>query len=333
MGREAGEIMDQNDVYPDIIETLFSLPEVGRPLIRNAKATLAKIERMLYAAPSFANIVKARVPQDMLQAVLTQGQKSKIAEGALRLMTKKDGSLMADLVNPQTGRVVSKISLESVKITPEIANAMTSYATQMQLAQIAEQIQLIQIAVEEVRKGQEYDRLATAYSCQQKLLQAMVVNNPELKAMALLRIAYDAEDSRNLLMQSQKVNLSIIKNEPESYLGKFVSGAKPEKINERMNEIRENLCAVNMVSLVEAMAYLEMGERDAARQSLQYYADYIESTYLSHEGLVEQLDSMDSSPENYWTRSLPSIKHNIRRLPLWEELQLVGGQAGEINEM
>lgn len=151
-------------------------------MIRNAKATLAKIERMLYAAPSFANIVKARVPQDMLQAVLTQGQKSKIAEGALRLMTKKDGSLMADLVNPQTGRVVSKISLESVKITPEIANAMTSYATQMQLAQIAEQIQLIQIAVEEVRKGQEYDRLATAYSCQQKLLQAMVVNNPELKA-------------------------------------------------------------------------------------------------------------------------------------------------------
>ena len=48
---------------------------------------------------------------------------------------------------------------------------MTSYATQIQMAQIAEKIQLIQVAVEEIRQGQEYDRLATAYSCQQKLLK------------------------------------------------------------------------------------------------------------------------------------------------------------------
>ena len=37
---------------------------------------------------------------------------------------------------------------------------------------------------------------------QLKLLQAMKIKNPNLKAMALLQIASDAEDSRNLLMQS-----------------------------------------------------------------------------------------------------------------------------------
>lgn len=46
---------------------------------------------------------------------------------------------------------------------------MTSYASQMQMAQIAEQIQVVQLAIEEVRQGQEYDRLAMAYSCQQKV--------------------------------------------------------------------------------------------------------------------------------------------------------------------
>lgn len=40
-----------------------------------------------------------------------------------------------------------------------------------------------------------------------------------------------------------------------------------------MNEIRESLSAVNMVSLAEAMAYQEMDENAAARRSLQYYAD------------------------------------------------------------
>jgi len=68
--------------------------------------------------------------------------------------------LMANLVNPETKKIVSTVALKSVKVTPELSQAMTSYATQMQMAQIAEQIQLVQIAVEEVRQGQEYDRLA-----------------------------------------------------------------------------------------------------------------------------------------------------------------------------
>ena len=92
-------------------------------------------------------------------------------------MTKKDGSLMANLINPETKKIVSTVSLGKVKLSPELSQAMTNYATQMQMAQIAEQIQFVQVAVEEVRQGQEYDRLATAYSCQQKLIQAAAIQN------------------------------------------------------------------------------------------------------------------------------------------------------------
>ena len=320
------EIVDSRDYCTDVAEHFSSVPEVAKPLLRNAKAALSKIEKMLYSAPAFINAVKASIPNETFQAILTDEQKSKIAEGALKLMTKKDGSLMANLVNPETNKIVSTVTLKSVKVAPEISQAMTSYATQMQMAQIAEQIQLVQIAVEEVRHGQEYDRLATAYSCQQKLLQAMVMKNPELKSMALLRIASDAEDSRNLLMQSQNSNVSFIKNQPESFWGKLVSGATPDKVNSRMNEIRESLCAVNMVSLAEAMAYQEMGESEAARQCLQYYAGYIQKTYLSTKGLVERLDLIDPSPENYWSKTLPDIEKKIQALPFNAEYKLLGGE-------
>lgn len=269
--------------------------------------------------------MKASIPEQTFQAILTDDQKAKIASGALRLMTKKDGSLMANLVNPETNKIVSTISLQSVNLSPAISQAMTSYASQMQMAQIAEQIQVVQLAIKEVRQGQEYDRLAMAYSCQQKLLQAMEIKNPELKAMALLQIASDAEDSRNLLMQSQNVNLVFIKEQPESFFGKLLSGATPDKISQRMNEIRESLSAVNMVSLAEAMAYQEMGENAAARQSLQYYASYIEKAYLSTKGLVERLDLIDPAPENYWTKALPDIRKKIQALPCVEEMQLLEG--------
>lgn len=326
-----------NTVYisPDDIEIVdgadvdgyfSSVPEVAKPLLKSIKGTINKIEKMLYSAPAFINAVKASIPNETLQAILTDEQESQIAQGVLKLMTKKDGSLMANLVNPKTNKIVSTIPLRNVKVSPEISQAMTSYATQMQMAQIAEQIQLIQVAVEEVRQGQEYDRLATAYSCQQKLLQAMAMRNPDLKAKALLQIAFDAEDSRNLLMQSQNANLTFIKNQPESFWGKLISGAAPEKVNSRMNEIRENLFALNMVSLSEAIAYYEMGETEAAQQSLQYYARYIQKTYLETEGLVERLDLIDPSPENYWSKTLPDIDKKIQALPFNIEHKLLGGE-------
>lgn len=330
ISEEDVEIIDSSEYSVDVAEHFSAVPKVAEPLLSGAKTALSKIEQMLYSAPAFINAVKASIPEETLQAVLSDEQKAQLAKGTLKLMTKKDGSLMANLVNPETKKIVSTITLDKVKVSPELSQAMTSYATQMQMAAIAEQIQYVQIAVEEVRQGQEYDRLATAYSCQQKLLQAMAIKNPELKAMALLRIASDAEDSRNLLMQSQSANIEFIKNQPESYWGKVLSGATPEKVNARMYELRESLCAVNMVSLAEAMAYQEMGETESARLSLEYYANHIQKTYLETKGLVERLDMVDPSPENYWSKTLPDIEKKIQLLPCnTEPLQIGESEYGE----
>ncbi len=320
------EIISDEDYTYEVEGHFSDIPEVAKPLLKNAKKALKKIEEMLYTAPAFINMLKASIPEQAFQAILTDDQKTQIANGALKLMTKKDGTLMANLVDPETNKIVSTISLKSVDLSPTLSEAMTSYATQMQMAQIAEEIHTVQLAIEEVRQGQEFDRLAMAYSCQQKLLQAMQIKNPELKAMALLRIASDAEDSRNLLMQSQNANLTFIKEQPESFWGKLISGANPEKINLRMNEIRESLSAVNMVSLAEAMAYQELGESAAARQSLQYYAGYLQSAYLSTEGLVQRLDLIDPAPENYWSKKLPDIKKKIQALPCVENVSLLEGE-------
>ena len=320
------EVIDAEDYSYEVTEQFSDMPEVAKPLLKGAKKAFKKIEEMLYTAPAFINMVKASIPEQAFQAILTDEQKAQIASGALKLMTKKDGTLMANLVNPETNKIVSTISLKSVDLSPALTEAMTSYATQMQMAQIAEEIHTVQIAIEEVRQGQEFDRLAMAYSCQQKLLQAMQIKNPQLKAMALLQIASDAEDSRNLLMQSQNANLTFIKEQPESFWGKLLSGANPEKISQRVNEIRESLSAVNMVSLVEAMAYQELGESGAARQSLQYYAGYLQKAYLSTDGLVQRLDLIDPAPENYWSKILPDINKKIQALPCVENVSLLEGE-------
>lgn len=325
---EIVDVIDADEFSYEITEHFSNMSTMERALLYNAKKTYKNIEEMLYAAAGFMNMLKASVPEHVYQAVLTDEQKTKIAQGALKLMTKKDGTLMANLVDPKTKKIISTISLKDMNISPELTQAMTSYATQMQIAQIAEEIHTVQIAIEEVRQGQEYDRLALAYSCQQKLLQAMHMKNLELKEKALMQIAFDAEDSRNLLMLSQSTNVAFIEQQPEDFLGKLLSDSNPEKIELRMNEIREGLFAINMVSLVEAVAYQEIGECDAARQSLEYYADHLQKTFLDKKGLIQRLDLIDSVPDNYWSNTLPSISNKIKELP-YVEKDLLEGERNE----
>lgn len=54
--------------------------------------------------------------------------------------------------------------------------------------------------------------------------------------------------------------------------------------------------------------------------------------YLETKGLVERLDSIDQSPENYWSKTLPDIKKKIQELPLNEEQKLLGGEYDEGEE-
>ena len=294
------EVIDASEYKEELSEHFKQVPEVAKPLLKEAKTAFLKIEKALYTAPAFINAVKAAIPDVTLQAVLTDEQKQQIAKGPLK----------------------------SVQMAPEMTQAMTSFSAQMQMAQIAEQIQAVQLAIEEVRIGQEYDRLATAYSCQQKLLQAMEIKNPELKAMVLMQLASAAEDSRNLLMLSQKTNVEFITSQPENFFQKILSGASTDKINGRMSEIRESLCAVNMVSFAEALAYQELGEHEAARKSLTYYSNFIEDTYLSVPELVERLDLIDPSPENYWSKTLPDISKKVQALPYVLEPKQIESKIG-----
>ena len=101
------EIIDASEYKEELSEHFGRVPEVAKPLLKGAKTVFSQIEKSLYTAPAFINAVKAAVPDVTLQAMLTDEQKQQIAKGALKLMTKKVGSLMANLINPETKKIVA----------------------------------------------------------------------------------------------------------------------------------------------------------------------------------------------------------------------------------
>lgn len=59
------------------------------------------------------------------------------------------------------------------------------------------------------------------------------------------------------------------------------------------------------------------------KNKVAYYGEFVQKTYLAVPGLVERLDLIDPSPENYWSRTLPDIEKRIQALPCNQEQNLI----------
>ena len=148
----------------------------------------------------------------------------------------------------------------------------------------------------------------------------MQIEDHNLKKIALLNLVSSAEDNRNKLMLSQTSNVKLLKEQPKDFWGKFLKGEKEDlKKDKRIAELRENMNALNLVSLAETLAYQELGEHKAANIALQYFGDYINKTYLSDKAFIERLDSLNPSPKKYWSTMLPSISDKIKQLDIDEK--------------
>lgn len=295
------------------IDDYYENSGIASSIIQKMKNNLRNMKAILYKAPSFVETVKTIVPRDAYDLVLSTDQKEKLASGSLQLMKSGD-DLIATLIDPKTKKIVSHINLKKIRINPEFSKELNNYLHQSQLMEIANKIEYVQLAVEEVRQGQENDRLAIAYSCKQKLLQSLAIKDNNIKTMALINLISSSEDARNALMLSQSSNLEIIKKQLDDFIERFLNGKDDKEIDKRMNEIRENLNSVNILSLIETVAYQELGEEYSAKICMEYYGDYIKKTYLDSPNLVARLDSIDPSPKQYWSKMLPSICEKVNAL-------------------
>ncbi len=300
---ETKDISDRKLYAQNPISFFKDMPDLATPLLGDIGKDFRKIEDLLYKTPSLINIISQYDSVDRLEAVLTKDQVRKLAKGSLNLLSKKDGSLMAALIDPESKKIVANLPLKMVKENPELNKAMVGFAMQMQLAQIAEEINSLNLGIENILKGQEDDRLALANTAKQKFLQARLIKNIDLKSALLLQVISDAEESRNLLT--------------EGSFKKLFKGDKQEKIDSEINDLKVSLNTINMVSLLQALAYKELGEDEAAKESLLYFSDFIEKEYLYSPKIIERLQLVDSGTYEFWEEKLISIKNNIESLPTY----------------
>lgn len=311
-------------------ETLFENdPEMQKNyFVKNAGRVFDQIHDTLCALPAFLEVVERLVPVEEWVLVFTDEQKKELAKGALKLMAKKDGPLLAKLVDPKTKKIIANVPIKQLKKIKDLNPAMNDFMVQMQLANLAQEMQEIHRVVSRIQQGLEFDRLASAYSNERKLKHARQIQNKELQTQALLMIAHSAEDSRSRLMLGMKEDIQFIMEQPETLFQKVFS-KNLDEINERMNEIRSRMVAINQDSLTEATAYWALGEKQAALNTIENYRMFLEDSELTNGEVLNRLDVIDPNPENYWTKQFPIVQETVQKITYVGEPLLLGGEYGE----
>lgn len=296
--------------------------------VKNAGRVFDQIHDTLCALPAFLEVVERLVPVEEWVAVFTDEQKKELAKGALKMMAKKDGDIIGVLVNPKTHEIVANVPLKQVERIKDINPAMNDFMVQMQLATLAQEMKEVHRVVSRIQQGLEFDRLASAYSNERKLKHARQIQNKELQTQALLMIAHSAEDSRSRLMLGIKENIDFIMHQPDNEFIKLFT-TNPKEINERMNEIRSRVVAINQDSMTEATAYWALGEKQAALNTIENYRMFLEDSELTQREVLNRLDVVDPNPENYWTKQFPIIQDTVHKISYEGAPLLLGGDYDE----
>lgn len=311
-------------------ETLFeNNPEMQKNyFVKNAGRVFDQIHDTLCALPAFLEVVERLVPVEEWVLVFTDEQRKELAKGALKMMAKKNGDIIAKVVDPKTHQIVANIPVKQVERIKDINPAMIDFMVQMQLANLAQEMKEIHSVVSRIQQGLEFDRLASAYSNERKLKQARQIQNKELQTQALLMIAHSAEDSRSRLMLGMKENIDFIMHQPENEFIKLFT-INPTEINDRMNEIRSRVVAINQDSMTEATAYWALGEKQAALNTIENYRMFLEDSELTKREVLNRLDVVDPNPENYWAKQFPTVQDTVHKLTCESGPLLLGGDYGE----
>lgn len=311
-------------------ETLFENdPEMQKNyFVKNAGRVFDQIHDTLCALPAFLEVVERLVPVEEWVLVFTDEQKKELAKGALKLMAKKNGDIIAKVVDPKTHQIVANVPVKQVERIKDINPAMNDFMVQMQLANLAQEMKEVHRVVSRIQQGLEFDRLASAYSNERKLKYARQIQNKELQTQALLMIAHSAEDSRSRLMLGMKEDIQFIMGQPENEFIKLFT-INPTEINNRMNEIRSRVVAINQDSMTEATAYWALGEKQAALNTIENYRMFLEDSELTNGEVLNRLDVVDPNPENYWTKQFPIIQDTVHKISYEGAPLLLGGDYDE----
>ena len=255
---------------------------------------LSKHENLRVVAPGLASAIETLFSsKPQLVADINEYTQSLINSGELTYAFDKFGNILPQLKNADTKKISELIRLKEVSSNPMLGNAVNNLNNQIALAQILDELEMLEEKIANLQKELQEDRLAMADSAWDKVLQARCISDYRLRTVAIQNAINSATDAKNVLMRNFNV----------SFKAALHSGKSREMERNAQNAAKDLVALTNCVR-IECDGYVFIGEYNASKECLSAFLRFIDENKLNDRDTLLRLNS--SLPAQSKMNNLPS---------------------------
>lgn len=285
---------DDMDLLSD---ELYSYDEVGFlaiPFANTQKDVWDYTVEKLNKLPAFMEFLQSLKPVEMFETSMSASARELYEKGELILRAAKKGDGLIPILSDLKGQFVEQVRLNPKQMTPDLVSSLNNLAMQQQLGEVIKQLEAINENLHSIEQGQRDDRIALSFSAKQKFIEALALDNNDVKKIALFEAASTANNARFQLMESMKSDIKQIlltKNAP--------------KRNRLLSSIRQSFSHINLATGIASASYNALEEYRAMAVTLKGYQAFIDQTLLvgdtdTGQKAFELLHSWDNQADGMW---------------------------------
>jgi hypothetical protein len=252
---------------------ILKIADFPKMLLRVYEENRISIIRHLRSLPSVIDSLEQIKAGEMYRAVVPPEIIPKLKNQTVKLHKMKNGLFCPTIVDSKTKKFICHVKLEEVN--PQIFDFASQMAMQNAMAEIASQLEEINEKLDNILIGQQNDRLALADSCEQQLMEALNVDDPELKKYMLANVIKTGNDARFQLLRTFEYDVKYFEDLPDcqSSIQIILKNSKNRNLNEeikaKMNSLYNTYKAINRISLVLSFTYQELHQYQNIELSLK----------------------------------------------------------------
>lgn len=241
---------------------------------------------------------------------LSDEARKKLESEEWRWVFAKDGNGMIPSLYDNMGKhFAEQIRVGEKTIRPDMLNSLIGLTQKNNLDALTEKVIYLTDIVERIAAGQYNDRISMFYGARQIYIEAISINDPISRKIALLNAVKSANDAISMLQQTIKSDLNS--------LATLKSG---KQLGERTRLIAKCFSKLNDSVQISVNVYAALGENRALLASVTSYQCFVEQTLLTVPDKI--------SDKNYLGCTLAEIMHSCSEMDgtNWRQLpsEIVG---------
>lgn len=231
--------------------------------------------------PALAETISAMAKQEKyLVATMDNYVKDLIKKGVYMFSIDKNGDTLPTIRDAHG--IVKQVRLKDVNFSPDLYQSLNNLSTQAMMARLLMEIEYVGESIREIHHELQNDRLALADSSRDKLIQALKIQDSQLRQIAIINIINSATDAKRILMRSFTQGLSTLQKQSKKSEFQMMLDFKGSKMSQGKSlEAMQSLISITNVVQIECEGYAILGELDAAKVCLVQFKDFIEENRLN----------------------------------------------------